>query len=372
METKDFNTLVSEQVTAIQGGSANLVDTTIGSILRAVVEAYSAVAMWLQSLVLSLLALTRAATSSGEDLDSWVGDYGVTRIGATYATGRVRFSRYTPTAQAIVRVGSIVQNGDGSQQYDVQPDATDVNYSTDLNGYVLAPGIQSIQVPVQARVAGEDGNAVIGAINTLGSAMPGIDTVSNEASFTNGSDSESDPELRARFIQYIASLSKATKGAIGYAVSSDKEGLTYQLFENQNYDGSERLGFFFVVVDDGSGTPTEALLSSLYNAIDAVRGFTIAFAVYAPTVTHADVSMSITTAPGYDHADLAGKVSDAVTNHINALGLGKGLPYTSLSSVAYGVSPAITNVTDIILNGGVEDIAVDGKQTIKAGKVQVT
>lgn len=372
METKDFNTLVSEQVTAIQGGSSNLVDTTIGSILRAVVEAYSAVAMWLQSLILNLLALTRAATSSGPDLDSWVGDYGVTRIGATYATGWVRFSRYTPTRQAVVYVGSTVQNSDGSQQYSVQADATDVNYSADLNGYVLAPGIQSIQVPVQALVAGEDGNAVIGAINTLGSAMPGIDTVSNEASFTNGSDSESDPELRARFIDYIASLSKATKGAIGYAVSSFREGLTYQLFENQNYDGSERLGFFFVVVDDGSGHPTETLLSSLYNAIDAVRGFTIVFAVYAPTVATADVGMTITTAPGYDHADLTGKVSDVVTNHINALGLGKGLPYTSLSSVAYGVSPAITNVTDITLNGSTQDIVVDGKQTIKAGTVQVT
>lgn len=372
METKDFNTLVSEQVTAIQGGSSNLVDTTIGSILRAVVEAYSAVAMWLQSLVLNLLALTRAATSSGPDLDSWVEDYGVTRIGATYATGWVRFSRYTSTSQAVVYVGSTVQNSEGSQQYSVQADATDVNYSADLNGYVLAPGIQSIQVPVQARVAGEDGNAVIGAINTLGSAMPGVDTVSNEASFTNGSDSESDPELRARFIDYIASLSKATKGAISYATSSFKEGVTYQLFENQNYDGSERLGFFFVVVDDGSGHPTETLLSSLYNAIDAVRGFTVVFAVYAPTVTTADVAMSITTAPGYDRADLASKVKDAVTNYINGLGLGASLPYTSLPGVAYDVSPAITNVAGILLNGGGLDIVVDGKQTIKAGTIQVT
>jgi hypothetical protein len=81
--------------------------------------------------------------------------------------------------------------------------------------------------------------------------------------------------------------------------------------------------------------------------------------------------MTIATAPGYDHADLKGKVSDAVINHINALGLGKGLPYTSLSSVAYGVSPAITNVTDITLNGSTQDMVVDGKQTIKAGTVQV-
>lgn len=372
METKDFNTLVAEQVAAIQGGSSSLLDTTVGSILRAVVEAYSAVAMWLQSLVLNLLALTRAATSSGADLDSWVGDYGVTRIGAEYADGMARFARYTATSQAVVPVGSIAQTRDGTQQYSVQADPTQSSWDASLNGYVLPPGITSTLVPVQAMVAGAEGNAVTGAINTLGSAIPGIDTVNNETAITSGSDAETDPELRARFIQYIASLSKATKGAIGYAVSSAREGLTYQLFENQNYDGSERLGFFFVVVDDGSGQPTEALISSLYNAVDAVRGFTIVFAVFSPVVVMANVAMNVTTAPGYDHSALAAQAAAAVTSHINSLGLGNPLAYTSLPAVAYSVSPAITNVTGILLNGGAEDITVDGRQTIKAGTVQVT
>lgn len=134
MDTKDFNTLVAEQVAAIQGGS----------ILRAVVEAYSAVAMWLQSLVLTLLALTRAATSSGADLDSWVGDFGVTRIGAEYADGMVRFARYTATSQAVVPVGSIAQTRDGSQQYSVQADATQSTWEASLKGYVLPPGITSL------------------------------------------------------------------------------------------------------------------------------------------------------------------------------------------------------------------------------------
>ncbi|MFZ4221548.1 baseplate J/gp47 family protein, partial [Enterobacter ludwigii] len=163
MDTKDFNTLVAEQVAAIQGGSSSLLDTTIGSILRAVVEAYSAVAMWLQSLVLNLLALTRAATSSGADLDSWVGDFGVTRIGAEYADGMVRFARYTATSQAVVPVGSIAQTRDGSQQYSVQADATQSTWDASLKGYVLPPGITSVLVPVQALVAGADGNAVVGA-----------------------------------------------------------------------------------------------------------------------------------------------------------------------------------------------------------------
>ncbi|WP_439412745.1 hypothetical protein [Enterobacter ludwigii] len=82
--------------------------------------------------------------------------------------------------------------------------------------------------------------------------------------------------------------------------------------------------------------------------------------------------MSVTTAPGYDHDALATQVKAALVTHINAPGLGMPLAYTSLSAVAYGVSPAITNVTGIFLNGGSDDITVDGRQTNKAGTMQVT
>ena len=69
LTTKDFSTIVSDMVTAIQGAAAVLVDLTIGSILRATVEANAAVVLWLQGLILQLLATTRAATSNATDLD---------------------------------------------------------------------------------------------------------------------------------------------------------------------------------------------------------------------------------------------------------------------------------------------------------------
>ena len=42
INTQDFTTLVRNQVTAIQGAASGLVDLTVGSILRAVVEAVEA------------------------------------------------------------------------------------------------------------------------------------------------------------------------------------------------------------------------------------------------------------------------------------------------------------------------------------------
>src|SRR5574340_1428069 len=142
--TQDFSTIVRTIVTAIQGGARTLVDLTVGSILRAVIESNAAVVLWLQGLILQLLAATRAATSSAADLNTWVGDYGVTRLAAVAATGQVTFSRFTAAQQAVIPIGASVQTGDGSQSFAVTLDAANPAYSAALGGYVMAVGVASV------------------------------------------------------------------------------------------------------------------------------------------------------------------------------------------------------------------------------------
>lgn len=371
IQTQDFVTLVRNQVTAIQGYAKVLVDLTVGSILRAVVEANAAVVIWLQSLILQVLAITRAATSSGTDLDSWVADFGVTRLPATFATGQVTFSRFTATLQAVVPVGAVVQTGDGSQQYTVTADTTNPAYNGTLGGYVMAAGVSSVNAPVVAVTAGVGGNAIIGAVSTIAGAISGVDTVTNAASFTNGADAESDPALRTRFIAYVASLSKATKAAVGYAITSLQQGVTYSLVENETYGGTVQMGYFYVVVDDGTGAPGSTFLSTVSNAIDAVRPLCSSFGVFAPVVVNASVAMTVTVATGYDAAATKALVSDALKSYINSLSLGQALRYSRLAQIAYDASPGVTNVTGVTLNGGTADLTATAKQVIKWSSVTV-
>jgi len=369
--TQDFTTLVRNQVAAIQGAASGLVDLTVGSILRAIVEANAAVVLWLQGLILQLLAITRAATSSGADLNSWVADYGLTRLPGAAASGLVSFARFTPSQQAVVPVGASVQSADGTQKYTVTLDSTNAAYSATLGGYVLAAGVASISVPVLAAGVGAAGNAVIGGINTLTQAVPGVDTVSNPAAFINGADDETDAALRVRFVAFVASLSKATKGAIGYAITSLKQGVSYAFVENQLYNGTTQMGYFYVVVDDGTGAPGGTFLSTVSNAIDAVRPVCSTFGVFAPVVVTANVSMTISTAAGYDHNSVVALVGTAIRNYINALTLGQALTYSRLAQLAYDASAGVSNVTAVLLNGATADVAATSQQVIKAGTVTV-
>jgi uncharacterized phage protein gp47/JayE len=369
LNTKTFATIVSDQVTAIQAASARLIDTTIGSIIRSVAEANAAVVLWLQGLIVALLATTRASTSTGTDLDTWMADYGVTRLPAVAAAGNVTFARFTPTNAAQIPVGARVQTGDGSQVFAVVEDATNPAYAAGV--YTLAAGVASLVVKVQAVTAGAGNNVVIGAINTLATAISGIDTVTNLTAFTNGADAESNTALRARFVAFVASLSKATKEAVGYAITSLQTGLTYTLTENQTYGGVTDYGYFYVVVDDGTGTPGSTLLNTVANAVDRVRPVTSRFGVFPPVVVNAAVSMTATIASGYDPAATKLLVKNAVTNYINALGLGVTLNWSRLLQVAYDASAGVTNITGLTINGGTADIATTAKQVVKATTVTV-
>jgi uncharacterized phage protein gp47/JayE len=230
--------------------------------------------------------------------------------------------------------------------------------------------VTSVNVPVQAQIAGAGGNVQASTITFITTPIQGIDTVTNPSPITNGLDAESDPALRARFTLYLASLSKATKSAVGYAITSVQQGLTYTITENQDYGGATDDGLFFVVVDDGSGTPSSDLLTRVYSAIDAVRALTVRFAVFAPIVETANVGMTITSASGFIHANVVGAVGTALTSFINSLTLGTPLPYTQLAAIAYDV-PGVVNVSAVLLNSGTADLAATNKQVIKSGVVTV-
>ena len=371
ISTQDFPTIVRNSVTAVQGAARGLVDLTIGSILRAVLEANATVILFLQGLILQLLATTRAATSNLADLDTFMADYGVTRLAAVAASGLVTVSRATATAQAVVPVGSVFLSADGTQTYTALLDTTNTAYSASLSGYVLAAGVTSITLTVTAVTAGIAGNAVIGQVSLLNQPIPGVDSVTNAAAFTNGVDPESDAALRIRFVAYIASLSKATKTAIGNAITSLRQGTTYLLTENVSYAGTAQPGYCYVVVDDGTGVPSSAFLATVGNAIDVVRPVTSTFGVFAPIVVTANVAMTVANSAGYSHAAITALVSTAIANYINALTIGQTLTYSRLTQIAYDASPGVTNVTSVTLNGGTTDLVATSQQVIKSGTTAV-
>ncbi|MDR3538814.1 MAG: baseplate J/gp47 family protein [Acetobacteraceae bacterium] len=366
-----FNTMVSNSAAAVQSACSTLLDLTVGSVLRAILESSASVGLWMQWLILQVMAMTRAATSTGSDLDSWMADFGLTREAGTAATGSVTFSRYVDTAAVLIPVGTGLKTSDGTVTFTVTEDDTNALWNSGQSGYLVPSGTASATVPVQCSTVGTAGNVQIGTITSISSAIA-MDTVTNGAAFTNGEAAETDAAFRIRFQAWISGLSRGTEAAISSAIADVQQGLVYTITENENPDGSTNDGFFFVVVDDGSGDPPSSLITSVSNAIESYRALGSRFAVYGPTEVTATITLSVTVASGYTASTVISAVQAAIVAMVNALGLGTSLPYYRIAASAFGASAGVENVSAITLNGGTADLAATSLEVIRTTTSNVT
>ena len=203
---QNFATLVQNTAAAVQGSAAKLIDLSVGSATRAILEANASIALWLQYLIVLTMQRQRLATSTATDVDSWVGDYGLARLPAIAATGVVTLARFSTSTAATILPGVTVRTGDGTQTFTVMTDVGNALWSASAGAYILPVGTASINVPITALTLGTAGNVVAGSISLLASATSGIDTVNNVAGLTNGVAAESDAALRGRFPLYIGGL----------------------------------------------------------------------------------------------------------------------------------------------------------------------
>jgi uncharacterized phage protein gp47/JayE len=367
----NFTALVSQMTAAIQGAATALLDMSIGSTLLAVTEGVASVQLWLQWLIILTLQQTRAATSTGAALTSWVADFGLTRIAGTYATGYVTFSRFSYAASsATVAVGALVITGDGTQTFAVV--ANTGNSFWNGTGYTIPAGTQSGALPVQAVNVGTAANVAANTISQLGQSIPGIDTVNNPAAMTGGVNGETDSALRARFILFINTRYGSTYAAIQYAVTNTPGLVSYSITTNYDPNGAYDPGSFFVVADNGSGVYSSTLVTAVQTAVAAVAGNGIRWSVIGPTLQNVSVSCSITVSTNYTLSAVEALVTTAITNYINSLPVGGYLAYSILISLAYGASPGVENVTGMLLNGGTADVAGGPQIVLRTSSVTVT
>lgn len=391
LNQQSFTTIVQQQVAAIQSavasaanGVAVFLSFVIGSLELARVEAVAAVAMWLQSLVMQLLAVTRLSTSTGTDVDSFIADFGCPpREQAVPATGQVVFSRFTPTNAATIPAGvytanangiggiyaggAMVLTADGTQPFQVIPDPTQTYWNAAANAYIIPAGVTSAQVTVQASNSGIQGNVAAGSITTISTAIVGVDTVSNPNSFANGVNQESDAAVMARFQLYVQGLRAAILTAVESAIESVQQGIQYKIVENQTLAGATQYGFFYVIISPF----TTQLHDAVYSAINAVRGLSITFAVYGAGSLTANIVVTVTAAAGYTLANVEAAVQIAIENFIASVPLGGTLSYSQLYAAIWAVPGVAIPVTGLTINGGTSDLVATAQQQVTAGTVVV-
>ena len=367
-----FTTMLEGMSAGLQGRATQLIDLSVGSVLRALLESCASIALWMQWLILQVLSMTRASTSVGADLDSWMADFSFGRLPGSASNGLVTFTRFTVGLPAFIKEGTIVLTTDGSLRFAVISDNTNPFWSQQPAGYTLPATVASITLPAQALVAGASGNVLAGTIGLLGSAIPGVDQVLNSSDFGGGVDVESDASLRTRFQLYINSRSLGTAGAIASAVSSLQQGIRYCVLENVDLGGKVWPGNFCVIVDDGDGTASSALLESASAAVDAVRPIGSTFSVTPAAVLPVTIQMSVVLSASSAGSATATAVQDAISSWVGGLPMGGLLAISKLEALAHSIGTAVLSVSMTLINGLTTDLKANPGTVFKAFSVNVS
>ncbi len=362
LPTKSLAQLTSDQVTAWGSAAGVTPIFSSGDLLLAVFQANAVQLDFLQAQIALLVKLTRAATSTGADLDTWMADFGFLREAPTFAEGVETLGKNAPATTAVtVSPGAVVQTQGGLIQYQIIADTNQAAYNADalqdasgnpVGAYVLQVGQSAMNVTVQALTAGSASNVVAGALNQPGTQIAGIDTFSNPTNISNGADAESDDSLRARFILFMQTLAKGTESAIQTAINAVQQNLTDVLLENLDPAGNAQLGAFTAVVDDGSGAPAQTVLDAVATAVEAVRAFTIQPYTVAPILVPLTIALNVRVAAGANADAVTSAVALAIVNQTTALSTSEtdfvSAIETAAESVANVVSvqPDFTTIND--------------------------
>jgi uncharacterized phage protein gp47/JayE len=357
------------------GASLNISPVLVpGDPALAFFESNSVVAIFLESLLQAVINMARASTATGADLDSFVADFGISRLPATMAEGAVIFSTSQPVTSPIyIPVGALVQTPGGAVIYQVVADTTQPGYVPSQDAYVILTGQSSVTATVQSTQAGANQNVQANQLTQIGSGISSVSTVTNSAPIINGQDAESDAALRVRFIAYLASLSKATEQALLYAITSVQQGLKVNLLDNEGPQEQQIFGYFTAVVDGGGGTLSSDLQTLIIAAIETTRAFTINYAVVAPTTVTANVTMTfrVVSNPTESVSTIETNITNALQTYITGLGIGATLYISQLEQIAINADPNVLAVQEAttLINGVNRDLTISATQEALPGTI---
>lgn len=367
LQFKSFDTLVGDLTKRWGGATGTTPNLTSGNVALALFQTFATQLVYFEFLLQAVIAMARLSTSTGADVDSFVADYGLTRLPPTFAEGPVTLSTLTPAPQQLlIPVGTIVQSQGGAVQYQLIADTDNPDYSAAFDAYLIRAGDSSATATAKALLSGASQNVQAGILTQLAQGGTGIAIVTNASPIQNGKDAETDEQLRQRFVQYLASLSEATKAAILYAINSVQQGLDVNLLDNTNPAGAFQPGFFTAVVEDGSGSLPSDLRLELINAIDLVRAFTIEFDVVAPEVVNPTAALVVRIAPGSNPATVLQNVKTALLDYVNGLTIGAILYVYRLVQVAEDTDGVIAvKPGTVFIDGEEEDLVTTNFQVVR-------
>lgn len=262
--------------------------------------------VYLQSQTFALVAFSRAATAQGPDLDSWLADFRTTgsngqtigypgRPQGAAANVILSVTVAIPAGQSsvLIPVDFIVQTQPITVQPATSPQVFQVQAS--METVVTANGTYQIEFTAVAPIQVGDvsgyqifNNIPPNSFTQQLEPLNGITAITNAAAPVDGTNTASDAQARADFVDWITSLSEGTYAAIIAAVQDVAGGLipgqTFAIYDFASNPTVAPGLIEGVVIRSGTGqytgSPDDPVMDNIVQAITAVEAFGVSSVLY--------------------------------------------------------------------------------------------
>lgn len=322
-----------------------------GSVAGAFAKAVSYFAELLQLQINLAYLAFRIKTATGSHLIRRLSDFGITPYSPTFAMSTQTFTGDVGrTGDILIPAGTQVKtqtvNGD-TKFYTLVYSITLSQTASSVNGYCICT------------VSGTYGNTGAGTINELVSPITGIASTTNAEAVANGSNAESDDQLKSRFAKFLLGLKKGNEDAILSAVYGIEGVTLVKILENVPTNGN-----FSVYVTTATGVVDSILLNKIRNVLDSVKGVTTTYSIIVPIVSNITVSFDLSfDANNYLQEDVIQIVKVKLKNFIN-------LSRVSTVYIADIINQVkdingIINIKNVKINGIASDLILNDSYVAK-------
>ncbi|SKC68071.1 baseplate J/gp47 family protein [Maledivibacter halophilus] len=217
-------------------------------------------------------------------------------------------------------------------------------------------------IPVKAEFPGSIYNVSSGMIKYSVQHIPGIDYITNEINWLikEGTDEESDDSLRKRCENTWAELAAFPIGDTYRSYVNNVNGVLTVFVDDQHPRGQ---GTIDIIVTGVAGLPTEALLQSVREKIEEIKGPYDDVLVYGPEAIYQDIDVTVYIDDIYgDETQIKLEAENIIKSlfTINDENSGNKLYRAKISHKLM----SIENVINVIVNNPLEDVSLEIKNLI--------
>lgn len=350
---KTYDQILAELISDLQSNST-ITDVSAGSLSYTLLAVQARALRMVWFMLEQIINLFFVSSSKDSFLERRCAERGVIKKIGTAAGGNVNFTRTSPAVIGTTLLkDTLLSTMDGSLNFTVNADVT------------LPVGWTSVQAQVTCSDIGVSGNLVQGtALQVVGAQVVGVQNVTvATGGFTGGTDTETDKQLRERYLFTIQNPQNGGTPADYVVWATEVTGVTYAISLPLNRGN----GTIDVVITDG-GIPSDALVTTVSDHIATKRPVGADYRVIKPIASVVNVTGSITAAEGYTIASLIPLVSQAIQDYLKTVPIGGVVRVTGIIQAALSVK----GVLDFALTTPAANITLSSTWLATPGTFNVT